>query len=264
MYSNELLDPSDAPVQFSWKEKSDIQVAGMLGFFILTKGKHPFGPSINRLEKLHFDNPVSLTDLSDPVVKDLLSLMLARDLDKRPYVEQALKHPYLLSLEEQIQFLQAIGNCPEIKKKCSVSREIDNYCQFQPRARRPLLLNNWKAVIDPNDLEILCGSRGGNSTSEKYDGSKYTDCLRLIRNVLQHPDGKLDQLKKKGQATSLQEYFLKKFPKLPLVVYQFFRENHELTERSALKEFFPVINRDKPAESGASLDIGERLPNVSG
>ena len=260
MYSNKKLNPSDAPVQFSWKEKSDIQVAGMLGFFILTKGMHPFGPSVNRLEKLYFDNPVSLTDLSDPVVKDLLSLMLARDLDKRPYVEQALKHPYLLSLEEQIQFLQAIGNDPEIIwDNSAVSIELDDHCQSQ--LRYPLLPNNWKSVIDPSDLNTLC--RGGRH-SETYVNSKYTDCLRLIRNVLQHPDGKLDQLKKKGQATSLQEYFLKLFPKLPLVLYQFIRENHELTEHSALKEFFPVINRDKPAESGASLDTGERLSNVSG
>ena len=260
MYSNELLDPSEAPVQFSWKEKSDIQVAGMLGFFILTKGKHAFGPSINRLEKLHFDNPVSLTDLSDPVGKDLLSLMFARDVDKRPYVEQALKHPYLLSLKEQIQFLQAIGNALEITEdNCDVSKELDDHCQSQ--IRYPLLPNNWKSVIDPSDLNTLC--RGGRP-SKSYVNSKYTHCLRLIRNVLQHPDGKLDQLKKKGQATSLQEYFLKLFPKLPLVLYQFIRRNHELKKRPALKEFFPVINRDKPAESGASLDTGERLPNVSG
>ena len=247
LYSNELRDPSDAPIQLRWKEESDIQVAGMLGFFILTKGKHPFGPSIHRLEKMYLDNPICLTELSDPVVKDLLSQMLAKDPNKRPCVVQALKHPYFLSLEEQIQFLQAVGNDPEIiGDNCAVSKELDDHCQSQ--LRYPLLPNNWKSVIDPSDLNTLC--RGGRP-SENVN-SQYTHCLRLIRNVLQHPDSKLDQLKKKGQATSLQEYFLKLFPKLPLVIYQFIRRNRELTKRPAMKEFFPVMTR--AAESDASMD----------
>jgi serine/threonine protein kinase len=248
LYSNELRDPSDAPIQLRWKEESDIQVAGMLGFFILTKGKHPFGPSIHRLEKMYLDNPICLTELSDPVVKDLLSQMLAKDPNKRPCVVQALKHPYFLSLEEQIQFLQAVGNDPEIiGDNCAVSKELDDHCQSQ--LRYPLLPNNWKSVIDASDLNTLC--RGGRP-SEKYVNSQYTHCLRLIRNVLQHPDSKLDQLKKKGQATSLQEYFLKLFPKLPLVIYQFIRRNRELTKRPAMKEFFLVMTR--AAESDASMD----------
>ena len=97
MNSDEVQNDTDTQLQFKWKEKSDVQVAGMLAFYISTKGKHPFGPEMTRMFNLQNDNPVGLAQLSDPALKDLLSLMLAREQDTRPYVEEALKHPYFIS-----------------------------------------------------------------------------------------------------------------------------------------------------------------------
>ena len=68
-------------------------------------------------------------------MKDLLSQMLVRDLDKRPYVEQALKHPYILSSEEQIGFIETVGNENEIKivdNTCDVVQELDNFNPSKP------------------------------------------------------------------------------------------------------------------------------------
>ena len=235
-----------APLQLKWKEKSDIQVAGMLAFYILTKGKHPFGAQIHRLINLHDGKPVGLTELSDPVVKDLLSQMLAQEQDKRPYVEEALKHPYFLSCEEQMKFLEAMGNESEIKKgdpNCAVSKALDN---SDPSTPRSSLENYWKAVIDPDDLNTFCA---GGRDSSSYDGSRYTHCLRFMRNIRQHwNDIPHPPLKAMGQATSLDEYFLQIFPTLPLVVHQIVREYPDWKKRSALKEFFPVINRRAPAD----------------
>ncbi|CAB4031030.1 serine threonine- kinase irlB, partial [Paramuricea clavata] len=246
LYSDEVRDPSDEPVQLKWKEKSDIQVAGMIAFYILTKGKHPFGAPIHQLINLHDGNPVSLSKLSDPVAKDLLSQMLAQELDERPYVEQALKHPYFLSSEDQMKFLEALGNEREIKSfkgdpNCAVSGELDNRDPSKPRSS--LLLNDWKAVIDPDDLNTFCA--GGHTPPSSFDGSRYTHCLRFIRNVRQHWGDKRPppQLKAMGKATSLDEYFLQKFPTLPLVVHQIIRKHPDWKTRPSLKEFFPVINR---------------------
>jgi serine/threonine protein kinase len=240
LFSDEVRGPSDASVQLKCKEASDIQVAGMLAFYILTKGKHPFGAQIHRLINLHDDKPVGLSELSDPVVKDLLSQMLAKDLKKRPYVEQALKHPYFLSSKKQMRFLEAVGNQPEIKSStkhpnCDVSNQLD--------ARNPLLPNDWKAVINPEDLNALC--HGGSPPSE-YDGNRYTQCLRLMKNVRQHWGDKPSRppLKAMGCATSIDEYFCQMFPTLPLVVHQIIRESPgDWKTREILKEFFPVINR---------------------
>ena len=104
-----MLDNSDKKAQCKWKEKLDIQVAGMLAYYIQTKGAHPFGSEIKRLVKLRNDDPVGLAQLSDPALKDLLSLMLAREQDTRPYVEKALKHPYFISPKDQMRFLEGCG-----------------------------------------------------------------------------------------------------------------------------------------------------------
>ena len=224
---------------------SDIQVAGMLAFYIVTKGKHPFGAQIHRMINLHDDNPVGLKELSDPVLKDLLSQMLAREQEKRPYVEQALKHPYFLSSEEQMRFLEAVGNEPEIKNSdayphCAVSNELDNRDSSKPRSS--LLPNDWKAVINTDDLNTFCD--GGRSASN-YDGNRYTHCLRFIRNVRQHWGDKPTRppLKAMESATSPDKYFLQIFSTLPVVVHQIIRKNPDWKKRPKLQEFFPVINR---------------------
>ena len=250
LYSDKVMrDPSNAPSEFVWKETSDIQVAGMIAFCIVTKGKHPFGAEIHRMINLHDDNPVGLTELSDPVVKDLLSQMLAREQEKRPYVEQALMHPYFLSNKEQMRFLEAVGNEPEIKNSdahpnCAVSNVLDNRDLSKPRSS--LLPNDWKAVIDPDDLNTFCD---GGRPASNYDGNRYTHCLRFIRNVRQHFGNKrrLPTLKAMGSATTLDEYFLQDqiFSTLPLVVHQIIRENPDWKKRRNLQEFFPVINRRK-------------------
>ena len=270
LYSDDTRDPSNAPVQLKWKETSDIQVAGMLAFYIVTKGKHPFGAKIHRMINLHDDNPVGLKELSDPVVKDLLSQMLAKELEKRPYVEQALKHPYFFSFEEQMRFLEAVGNEPEIKNSssypnCAVSNELDNSYSSKPESS--LLPNDWKAVIDPDDLNTLCD--GGRSASN-YDGNRYTHCLRFIRNVRQHWGDKPTRppLKAMGSATSLDEYFLQIFSTLPLVVHQIIRKNPGWKKRPKLQEFFPVINRKVPvrrhtfAETRVKL-VGESIRRLN-
>ena len=253
LYSNEL--EGHPPASLRWKEKSDIQVAGMIAFFVVTKGKHPFGAPIDRLKNLHDDNPACLVDRPDEELKDLLSQMLAKELGIRPYVEQALTHPYFLSLSEQMSFLQKVGNEPEISNfsgdpSCLVSDELDNRSQVTPRSS--LIQNKWKQAVGGNDIAILCA--GGHTHPSRYKGKRYTHCLRLIRNVFHYPDGKLDQLNNNGQqATSLEEYFSRVFPHLPLAVYQIIRKHSTWKERSAFSDLFPVINRrEAPIENSDS------------
>ena len=238
LVSQKVQDPSNASMQFKWKEKSDIQVAGMLAFYIYTKGMHPFGPEIVRILNFYNDDPVGLKDLSDPVIKDLISQMLSRELDKRPYVEQALCHPYFLSCEEQIEFIEAVANEPEIKNFKNNFSVVGTELNTKPLA---LLPKDWKVCINLDDLDTFCeGGRGAAS----YDGSRYTDCLRLIRNVRQHWGDKLrPPLKAMGTAKTIEEYFLQLFPNLPLVVHQVIREHSDWRERDALKKYFPKINR---------------------
>ena len=229
-----------------WKRQSDIQVAGMIAFYIHTKGKHPFGNAgVDKLVNLRDDNPLGLAELryDDAMLKDLLSQMLAREVHKRPYVEQALRHPHFLSPGEQMELLEAVGNEPEVKQgdlNCAVSAELDNYVYVTSNPRSPLLPDDWKAVIDPDDLNTFCA---GGRCSPRYNGRRYTDCLRFIRNVRQHwGDRPRPQLKSMGTASSLDEYFLQVFPALPLFLHQIIRKHPDWKARSSLKKFFPEVS----------------------
>ena len=238
----------DEPIQLKWKEQSDIQVAGMLSFYILTKGKHPFGPPIKQMKCLYKDKPVGLADLKDPVVKDLLYQMLTQKLEERPYVEQALKHPYFLSLDEQMRFVEALGNENKMKNGNTVSKQLDSRERSKPRCY--MLPNNWKDVIGPDDIKTLCC--GGQKTPSDYNGLRYTHCIRLIRNAIQHRGGKLRRLKNKTQGTSsIEEYFFNLFPHLPFVLYQIIREYPNWRRLPVLEALFPVINRHPVSESDA-------------
>lgn len=88
-----LRDEGSGKVKF--KRKSDIQVMGMISFYVLTKGDHPYGNELDRNRNLVDGNPVNLGKICNDKARELISWMLKRNIADRPYVEEALKHPYL-------------------------------------------------------------------------------------------------------------------------------------------------------------------------
>ena len=83
-----------------FKKKSDIHVAGMIAFFILTKGEHPFGNSLPDCMANIFDgNPVNLANLEDLEAKQFVSWLIHHNIDDRPYAREALSYPFLDQVE---------------------------------------------------------------------------------------------------------------------------------------------------------------------
>ena len=80
--------------------KSDIQAAGMIAFFILSKGRHPFGLEREREENIVKGKPVNLHILEDLEARDFISWLIHQNIDNRPSVDQALKHPFMARVEE--------------------------------------------------------------------------------------------------------------------------------------------------------------------
>ena len=78
-----------------FKRKSDIQVVGMICFYVLTKGEHSFGGRNDRIPNIAKGDPVYLDKLSDSNAKRFVSWLINHDINKRPYVEEALRDPYL-------------------------------------------------------------------------------------------------------------------------------------------------------------------------
>ena len=77
------------------KKKSDVQVTGMIAFFILTKGEHPFGSSLDRMQNIFNGNPVNVKKLDDRGARKFVSLLISHKIDDRPYAHEALMHPFV-------------------------------------------------------------------------------------------------------------------------------------------------------------------------
>ena len=90
----ESLDEPGNKAKF--KRKSDIQVAGMISFYVLMKGQHPFGDDIHyRVPMIIEGKPVNLDQMSDSLAKDFVAKMISHKIEDRPYAEDALQHPFL-------------------------------------------------------------------------------------------------------------------------------------------------------------------------
>jgi serine/threonine protein kinase len=96
----EVIKARNAEEIGRFKKKSDIHAAGMIAFFILTKGEHPFGLFLHdRMTNILDGNPIYLVNLEDPKAKKFVSWLISHKIDDRPYAEEALIHPFLDQVE---------------------------------------------------------------------------------------------------------------------------------------------------------------------
>ncbi|XP_046850206.1 serine/threonine-protein kinase/endoribonuclease IRE1-like [Xenia sp. Carnegie-2017] len=213
-----------------YKKESDVMNAGMVTYYIATKGKHPFGTKRHRLDNMLNGKPVGLEEIKDEALKDLLSWMLNREPEDRPSATVALKHPFLMSDDEKFDLLCKVGNLQQIKTNdplCSVVQQLNSES------------SDWKSKID-SDVYDYFRTDVVTGNIFTYDSS-WTECLRLIRNINQHwndrprPKPQPEPFYKIGDHKA---YILKKFPNLPVRVHATVRSNEELKNNPDLKNFF--------------------------
>ena len=91
----EVIEAINTGQKCRFKKKSDIQVAGMIAFFVLSKGEHPFGFSHERMTNILKGNPVNLGKLDNLETRELVGWLIRHIVKGRPYAHEALRHSFM-------------------------------------------------------------------------------------------------------------------------------------------------------------------------
>ncbi|XP_027132655.1 serine/threonine-protein kinase ppk4-like [Larimichthys crocea] len=95
MAKETLADEDDIP----YKPNTDVQVAGMLIYYTLSGGHHPFGDKSYKCESNIHEGLYTLDHVQDVVAKDLIEWMIDAEPKNRPKVEHCLSHPFFWTTE---------------------------------------------------------------------------------------------------------------------------------------------------------------------
>ena len=210
-------------IQVRYKKQSVIQVVGMLCYYVLTKGKHPYGTRVDRTSNIANGN-FDLKDLSDPCARDLITWMLQHDPSTRPNVHQCLKHPYLRTAEENFNLVVSAGNEKEIKTRDATSIVV------QELNKLPVCIN-WISMIEACVMNYMTAHR-----CPYTNGA--ADLLRFIRTTAVHWHDKTPPANVQNTVVTPQEYFERKFPTLPVELHRIIRQNFDWETRVKLTKYF--------------------------
>ena len=95
----EVLEAISQRQKCRFKKKSDIQVAGMIAFFVLTKGEHPFGLSHERMANILKGNPVNLDKLNNLQARQFVTWLIRPRIGERPYAHEALRNSFMVEVK---------------------------------------------------------------------------------------------------------------------------------------------------------------------
>uniref|UniRef100_A0A671K9C9 Probable serine/threonine-protein kinase irlC n=1 Tax=Sinocyclocheilus anshuiensis TaxID=1608454 RepID=A0A671K9C9_9TELE len=205
-------------VNTGYKRSSDIQVAGMLVYYILSRGHHPFGKGphceVNILEGRY-----SLEHLDNDVAKDLVEWMINEDPNNRPTVEQTLTHPFFWTDERRVEYLKKMGNQNEAENCRNVDEEV---LQAVEKYTEGKSFSEWKTKLPSDIVQKLDGKKKGYPENT-------LGLLRFIRNLHEHyPED--------AESISL----MASFPDLFGSVFMFAKKRG-WNSRASLKKFFSSV-----------------------
>ncbi|XP_043101703.1 uncharacterized protein LOC122349643 [Puntigrus tetrazona] len=209
--AKETIDEED---NIGYKRSSDIQVAGMLVYYILSGGHHPFGKGAacdyNILQGIY-----SLEHLDDEVAKDLIKWMISENPKDRPTVEQTLAHPFFWTDDKRVEYLKKIGTQKEVEKYNNIDEELFQAVEKYTEGKS---FSKWKTKLPSDILQKM-------EPKKPYPENTLA-LLRLIRNLHEHhPDD--------AETTNLMALF----PDLFESVFMFAKDRG-WNSRPSLKKFF--------------------------
>lgn len=160
-----------------YKSATDVQVAGMLIYYILSGGKHPFDISKSFLLESNIDEgKYSLEDVQDVVANDLIEWMIKMEPKDRPTVEQCLSHPFFWPHKKKIEYLKKVGNREEVATYKNQDEKLIN--SFEKYAAHEGF-SQWKEKFSQELIQKM-------ESKKKPYSDNILGLLRFIRNMIEH------------------------------------------------------------------------------
>ncbi|KAH8812119.1 hypothetical protein F5884DRAFT_303148 [Xylogone sp. PMI_703] len=214
--SGSLLVSSDNLPNRRATRAIDIFSLGLVFFYVLTKGSHPFDCGDRYMREVNIrKGKFSLRELEALgdyafEAKDLITSMLAPEPRARPQAKHVMAHPFFWSPKKRLNFLCDVSDHFEKEKRDPPSPALEE-------------LERWAAEVCHGDFLKPLGKEFVESMGKqrKYTGTRLLDLLRALRNKRNHYEDMPDKLKK--DVGPLPEGYLsfwtRKFPNLLIICW---------------------------------------------
>lgn len=212
----------------------DIFSLGLVFFYVLTKGSHPFDCGDRYMREVNIRkgsyNLDALEVLGDYAfeARDLIQSMLSADPRARPTAREVMAHPFFWSAKKRLAFLCDVSDHFEKEPREPPSSALSHLESFAPSVTRGDFLK-----LLPREFVDSLGKQ------RKYTGNRLLDLLRALRNKRNHYEDMPESLKK--TVGSLPEGYLgfwtRKFPNLLIACWNIVYDvGWETTDR--FKEYY--------------------------
>ncbi|XP_075968400.1 serine/threonine-protein kinase/endoribonuclease IRE2-like isoform X2 [Anarhichas minor] len=159
-----------------YKSSTDIQVAGMLIYYILSGGHHPFGDEDYKCDGNIHEGKYTLDLVEDVVAKDLIEWMINKEPKDRPQVEDCLRHPFFWTPERKVEYLRNIGNEKEVENCRNADQELISSLEKLAGGES---LKQWKEKFPPEVVQNV-------EDKKKPYPENVVGLLRFIRILREH------------------------------------------------------------------------------
>nr|XP_026695114.1 serine/threonine-protein kinase/endoribonuclease IRE2-like isoform X2 [Ciona intestinalis] len=186
---------------FKPTKATDMFSLGLLFYYVLTKGKHPFGAKENAIA-FHIEEYMEQPSLKGLVLDNKEDEVLARDLvlrmiqklpEDRPTIEEVEIHPYFWNAEKKDSFYRAANAIIMVYDKSNVKSDGGRFLASLNELRENMKRDNLKLAHIPKYQ-----GKPNKQTGElrEMDYKNVQTYVRFVRNTLEHWNDCFAHLKK--------------------------------------------------------------------
>ncbi|KAM4536344.1 uncharacterized protein PAE49_020988 isoform 1-T2 [Odontesthes bonariensis] len=172
MATETLEEESNIP----YNSNTDVQVAGMLIYYILSGGHHPFGKKSFECESNIYNGRYRLDHVEDVVAKDLIEQMIVKDPRNRLKVDKCMSHPFFWPCGKKVDYLRKVGNRDEAANCRKADQEVTDSLE---KCAADGSFKLWKNKF-PQELVQKMDSKN------KTYPENPLGLLRFVRNLHEH------------------------------------------------------------------------------